>query len=245
MLESVLAKRISGKETRQVIRRANYRNDESTAMSPGEILIMAALLMFTEGIGFSQAISLNFDSDPVGQPPAGFTSYPTGGGPPGKWQVKEMADAPSGKHVVEQTDADSTDYRFPVLIADKTEYRDLDVSVKGKAISGKGDQGIGLVFRFRDPKSYYVVRANALENNFRLYKMVNGQRLQFAGANVQVTSGQWHTLRVAVKGDHITCSFDGKQLIDAHDKTYANGKVGLWTKADSVIAFDDLTASGL
>ena len=77
----------------------------------------------------------------------------------------------------------------------KGEYADLDVSVKGKALSGKVDQGIGLVFRFRDPKSYYVVRANALENNFRLYRMVNGRRLQFAGANVKIPSGKWHTAR--------------------------------------------------
>jgi hypothetical protein len=157
----------------------------------------------------------------------------------------EMSDAPSGKHVVEQTDADSTDTRFPVLIADSGEYADLDVSMKAKAISGKVDQGMGLVFRFRDPKSYYVVRANALENNFRLYRMINGKRLQFAGANMKISSGQWHTLRVAAKGDHITCWLDGKQLIDSHDKTYTTGKVGLWTKADSVIAFDDLTVSPL
>jgi hypothetical protein len=117
--------------------------------------------------------------------------------------------------------------------------------VKGKAISGKVDQGMGLVFRFRDPKSYYVVRANALENNFRLYKMVNGKRLQFAGANTKVSSGQWHTMRIVAKGDHIACWFDGKQLIDSHDKTYTTGKVGLWTKADSVTAFDELTLSPL
>jgi hypothetical protein len=195
----------------------------------------------TLAIAASQTASFNFDSDTVDKPPAGFTSYATGGGPPGKWLVKQMADAPSGKHVVEQTDADPTDYRFPVLIADKGEYGDLDLSVKGKALSGKVDQGIGLVFRFRDPKSYYIVRANALENNFRLYRMVNGRRLQFANANVKVTSGQWHTLRAVAKGDHIVCYYDGKPLIDAHDKTYTTGKIGLWTKADSVIAFDDLT----
>ena len=127
-------------------------------------------------------------NDAVDKPPTGFTSYATGGGPAGKWLVKEMSDSPSGKHVVEQTNADSTDTRFPVLIADKGEYADLDVSVKGKALSGKVDQGIGLVFRFRDPKSYYVVRANALEDNFRLFRMLNGRRLQFAGANVKVPS---------------------------------------------------------
>ena len=116
--------------------------------------------------------------------------------------VQEIADAPSGKRVVVQTDANATDNRFPVLIADKEDYTDVEVSVKGKAISGKVDQGIGLVFRFRDPQSYYVVRANALENNVRLYKVVNGHRKQIAGADVKVTSGQWHTLRVVARGNH-------------------------------------------
>src|SRR2546425_1335805 len=205
-----------------------------------KFFIRSALMAALVGIGYAQSASYNFDNDAVDKPLAGFTSYATGGGPAGKWLVKEISDAPSGKRVVEQTDADSTDTRFPVLIADKGEYADLDVSVKGKALSGKVDQGIGLVFRFRDPKSYYIVRANALENNFRLYRMVNGRRLQFAGANVKVPSGTWHTLRVAAQGDHIVCYFNGKALIDAHDKTYTTGKIGLWTKADSVIAFDDL-----
>jgi len=141
-----------------------------------------------------QPRTFNFDSDAVGKSPSGFTSYASGGGPAGKWVVTAMDEAPSGKNVVVQTDADRTDTRFPVLIADNGEYADLDVSMKAKSISGKVDQGMGLVFRFREPKSYYIVRANALENNFRLYRMVNG-------------------------------------------------KIGLWTKADSVIAFDDLTVS--
>jgi hypothetical protein len=205
------------------------------------IAVSAALVV---GVA-QQTKTLNFDSDSAGKAPAGYTSYATGGGPAGKWVVTVMNDAPSGKNVVVQTDADRTDTRFPVLIADNGDYADLDVSVKGRALSGKIDQGIGLVFRFRDPNSYYVVRANALENNFRLYKMVNGKRLQFAGVNATVSTGQWHTLRVTAKGDHMTCWFDGKQLIDAHDKTYASGKVGLWTKADSVIAFDDLTVAPL
>jgi hypothetical protein len=183
----------------------------------------------------------NFEKDIIGQPPKGFTSYATGSGPAGKWVIQEMADAPSGKRVVVQTDADTTDNRFPVLIADKEDYVDVDVSLKGKAISGKGDQGIGLVFRFRDPQSYYVVRGNALENNVRLYKMMNSRRKQLAGADVKVTSGQWHTLRAVARGNHIVCSFDGQKVIDIQDATYTTGKVGLWTKADSVTAFDDLT----
>lgn len=208
-----------------------------------KIAVFIALPLISATGYAQQRREYSFDSDVVGKAPGGFTSYATGGGPAGKWVITEMSDAPSSKYVVVQADADPTDTRFPVLIADSGDYADLDVSVKGKATSGKIDQGIGLVFRFRDPKSYYVVRANALENNVRLYKMVNGKRLQFAGANAKVSTGQWHTLRVVAKGDHITCWFDGKQLIDSHDKTYATGKVGLWTKADSVIAFDDLTVA--
>ena len=202
-----------------------------------------ALSIALTAAAFAQPKVFNFDADAPGKVPAGFTSYATGGGPAGKWVVTEMNDAPSGKYVVVQTDADKTGTRFPVLIADSGEYSDLDVSMKAKSISGKVDQGMGLVFRFRDPKSYYIVRANALEDNFRLYRMVNGKRLQFAGANVKVPANQWHTIRVVAKGDHITCWFDGKQLIDARDKTYTTGKIGLWTKADSVIAFDDLTVA--
>ena len=205
-------------------------------------LLGALFIVLATAIGFAQQPkTFNFDSDAVGKTPAGFTSYASGGGPVGKWAVTEMSDAPSGKYVVVQTDADSTDTRFPVLISDSGEYADLDVSMKAKSISGKVDQGMGLVFRFRDPKSYYIVRANALENDLRLYRMAAGKRLQFASANVKVAANQWHTIRVVAKGDHITCWFDGKQLIDAHDKTYSTGKIGLWTKADSVIAFDDLT----
>ena len=224
---------------------------KSKVLQPQNLLCLAAcILLLVVGLGTVSQISatpgavvFNFEQDVIGQTPKGFTSYATGSGPAGKWLVQEMADAPSGKRVVVQTDADDTDNRYPVLIADKEEYDDVDVSVKGKAISGKGDQGIGLVFRFRDPQSYYVVRANALENNVRLYKMVDGRRKQFAGADVKVTSGQWHTLRVVAQSDHLVCYFNGQKLIDTRDATYGKGKVGLWTKADSVTAFADLTVA--
>src|SRR5258705_13998823 len=97
-----------------------------------------------------QSKTFNFDSDAIGKGPSGFTSYATGGGPAGNWVVTAMEDARSGKNVVVQTDADRTDTRFPVLIADNGEYADLDISMKAKSISGKIDQGMGLVFRFRD-----------------------------------------------------------------------------------------------
>ena len=206
---------------------------------------LCAIVYFTRGqaIKVQQTVTLDFHSSPVGSAPSGWTSYATGSDPPVKWLVKAMDNAPGARHVIMQTDADTTDGRFPVLISDQGEYRNLDVSIRGKAIAGKLNQGIGLVFRFRDPKSYYVVRANALEDNVGLYKMVNGNRVQIAGSSTKVASGQWHKLRAVARGERILCYFDGKQVISASDDTYSTGKVGFWTKADSLVAFDELTVA--
>jgi hypothetical protein len=100
------------------------------------------------------------------------------------------------------------------------------------------------VFRYTDAGNYYLVRANALEDNFRLYHVVKGSRVQFAGASTQVTPNQWHELKVVCIGNQITCSYDGKQLIQASDNTFKDaGKIGVWTKADSVTYFDDLSVT--
>ena len=187
----------------------------------------------------------NFDADAAGQTPPGFEFGRTGGGAQGKWIVKEEKDAPSAPNVLAQVDADATDYRFPVAFIGP-EMKDLRLSVKCKPVSGKVDQGCGLVFRLKDADNYYITRANALESNVRLYHVVKGRRVQFAGWNGKVTSGVWHDLAVEAKGDHFQVSFDGKKVMDAHDKTFSDaGKFGLWTKADSVIYFDDLTATPL
>jgi len=188
----------------------------------------------------------NFDSDQANQSPGGFSFGRTGDGAQGRWVVKAEKDAPSGPNVLAQLDADNTDYRFPVAVANEPTFKDVRLSVKCKPVSGKGDQGCGLVFRYRDDNNYYVTRANALEDNVRLYHVDKGRRVQFAGWNGKVQSGTWHDLRVDAKGDHFEVYFDGKKVMDAHDKTFADaGKVGLWTKADSVIYFDDLTAAPL
>jgi hypothetical protein len=186
-----------------------------------------------------------FDSDTAGQAPAGFSFGRTGKGAEGQWLVRAESDAPSKPNVLAQVSTDDTDYRFPVAFTGP-EMKDLRLSVKCKPISGKVDQGCGLVFRLKDADNYYVVRANALEDNVRLYHVVQGGRRQFAGWNGKVASGKWHELAVEAKGDHFQIFFNGKKVMDAHDKTFPDaGKVGLWTKADSVIYFDDLTASPL
>ena len=183
----------------------------------------------------------NFDTDAPGQIPSGFHSAKTGAGTPEKWTATADTTAPSKPNVVTQTSTDQTDYRFPLLISDEGSFQDLDLRVKFKAVSGNIDRAGGLVFRLKDPNNYYIVRANALENNYRLYHVVNGRRSQFAGANLKVTSGEWHELRVEAVGNKITCYYDGSQKIEATDETFKDaGKVGLWTKADSVTSFDDL-----
>jgi Domain of Unknown Function (DUF1080) len=183
----------------------------------------------------------NFDGDIPGQIPTNFHSAKTGGGAQEKWVTTADPTAPSKPNVVAQTSTDQTDYRFPLLLSDEGSFQDLDVSVKFKAVSGNIDRAGGLVFRFKDPNNYYIVRANALENNYRLYHVVNGRRSQFAGVNLKVTSGEWHELRVEAAGNKIICYYDGNKKIEATDETFQNaGKVGLWTKADSVTHFDDL-----
>jgi hypothetical protein len=113
--------------------------------------------------------------------------------------------------------------------------------VKFKAVSGTVDRAGGLVFRLKDANNYYVVRANALEDNYRLYHVINGRRVQFAGTDFKVTSGEWHELRVEIAGNKITCYYDGSKKMEATDNAFKDaGKVGLWTKADSVTYFDDL-----
>ena len=188
-----------------------------------------------------QQLIYNFDSDPVGQMPGKFHSARTGQGSDSKWAVMSDPSAPSKPNVVAQTSTDKTDYRFPLLIADDGEFRDLDISVKFKAVSGSVDQAGGLVFRLKDANNYYIVRANALEDNYRIYHVVNGRRIQFAGANFKVSSGTWHELRVEATGNKFICYYDGAKKIEATDDTFKDaGKVGLWTKADSVTYFDDL-----
>ena len=183
----------------------------------------------------------NFDSDTAGTMPAKFHEALTGQGAKAHWMVKADKSAPSQPNVLAQTSSDKTDYRFPLAIADEGSFKDLDMSVKFKAVSGEVDRAAGMVFRLIDANNYYIVRANALEGNYRLYHVVKGRRVQFAGANLKVASGEWHELRVECIGSHIICYYDGEKKIDATDESFKEaGKIGLWTKADSVTHFDDL-----
>lgn len=199
--------------------------------------------------GVSAQTVVDFEKEKPGAPPAGFQTALTGSGSPGVWVVVEDKTAPSSHLVLAQTEADPTGYRFPVCILDSVTTKDADISVKFMPVSGRVDQGAGIVWRYRNKDSYYIVRANALENNVVLYKVQNGKRTDLPlkgegrtyGKKVTVPSGTWSTLAVNVKGTLFEVVLNGTKLYEVEDTTFTEpGKIGLWTKADSVIRFDDL-----
>ena len=201
-----------------------------------------------------EATVFDFDKDEKDKLPTGFTAALTGGGGPVKWHVQEVNDAPSGKHVVAQLSDDRTNTRYPHLVRDDFKAKDVDVSVRFKTISGEVDASGGLVFRYKDKDNFYVVRANSLENNIVAYKTENGRRSNIGvkgegdayGVKADVPHQQWNTLRVIMKGSLIEIFLNGKKLFEVEDDTFTEaGKVGLWTKADAVTQFDDLSANSL
>ena len=159
----------------------------------------------------------------------------------GQWVVEDMPGAPAGKKALVQR---ATRNEFNVIVAPPGPFTDVDVSVTFDPLSGNEDASGGIVFRFADGK-YYVVRANALEGNFRLYAYDRGRR-QLATASVKAPAlGRWHQLRVVIVGDHIQAWLDGALLLDHRDARFTSGRVGLWTKADSITAFSHLIIRGV
>jgi hypothetical protein len=190
------------------------------------------------------AAQRDFEADAVGQPPAGFEFARTGGGAEGKWLVRIEKGADKN-HVLVQESGDTTDNRFPVAVLKDGTYKDVTLSVRARPLSGRVDQGFGLVWRYRDANNYYVTRCNAREDNCRVYHLVNGSRRQFGTQDLKVATNTWHTVKVQVSGNSFVVFMDGNRVFDATDDTFKEaGKVGLWTKADSVIEFDDLSVEG-
>jgi Domain of Unknown Function (DUF1080) len=191
--------------------------------------------------------TVDFSQDTVDQPPKGFEFGHTAGvGRPGRWVVQ----TDGSNKVLAQTYADSTRSRFPVAVLSDLTTTDVDVSVRFKPMSGRVDQAAGLVWRYLNQDNYYIVRANALEDNVVLYKVEGGKRTDLPvrgegrtyGKKSEVPAGQWSTLRVVATGRVFEVYFNGTKLYEVDDATFGQpGKVGVWTKADSVTQFDDLT----
>ena len=207
---------------------------------------MTTLLLVLTGLTLgifatsSSSETVTFDTAETGKPPAGWTAGQTGSGRP-MWTVVADATAPSKPNVLKQSGTAT----YPVCIKDDTSIQNGFVEVKFKPVSGKEDQAGGVVWRGKDLNNYYVARANALEDNVTAYYTVNGRRTEKKRTDMKVSSNQWHTLRVDFEGAHFTVTFDGTKALEWDDETFKDaGKVGVWTKADSVTLFDDFSYAG-
>jgi Domain of Unknown Function (DUF1080). len=194
----------------------------------------------------------DFGQTTGGQVPAGFQSVVSGQGKPGDWRVmledvapaiaplSPQAPSVAKRAVLAQLAQDPADEHFPILIFNDETFGDFTFTTRFKAVSGRVEQMAGIVFRYQNESNYYVLRASSLGNTFRFYKVVNGQRGSIIGPEVRIPANEWHELSVECKGNQIRCLLDGKESIPSlSDSSFINGKVGFWTKSDSVSYFTD------
>jgi hypothetical protein len=177
-----------------------------------------------------QIAEWTFDTDPVGGMPPGAEVFS------GDWAVRAEPDAPTPPNVLCQTGT----AKFPALALSDKVYTDLVVSVRFKPVSGREDQAAGIIFRVQDQDNYYILRANALEDNVNFYIYASGKRSHIRGSSIKVPSNEWQELRVEVEGNHFRGFLNDQLVIEASDGSYSAGRVGLWTKADSVTFFDNI-----
>jgi hypothetical protein len=200
--------------------------------------------------------SFDFSQTPEGQLPLGFRSTVTGNGKPGNWKIV-MEEVPpllapltpqapviARRAVLAQTSQDMADEHYPLLIFDDDTYTDFTFKTRFKLVSGIAEQMAGLAFRIQDEKNYYYVRASGLGNSFYFFKFVAGELIGPIGSKVEITKGVWHEMAVECHGSEITCSLDGKVIIpQLRQDTFSKGKIGFWTKSDSVSYFADAQVS--
>ena len=206
---------------------------------------ITATTLFFIGVSDMSNHAISFVSTQTGAAPEGWTSTLTGSGDP-RWTVESDETAPSKSKVLKQSGRAT----YPLLLKNDSSIKDGFVEIKFKAVAGSQDRAAGVVWRAKDANNYYVTRANALEDNVVLYKTVDGVRSPLDivgrkggyGTEVKVPAGTWHSLRIDFSGSSFRVSFNGKQLFEVEDFPFADaGKVGLWTKADSVTLFDEIT----
>ncbi|MSP20593.1 MAG: DUF1080 domain-containing protein [Alphaproteobacteria bacterium] len=191
-------------------------------------------------------LAVTFDQTAAGAVPEGWKVGATNGGAePARWVVEEIG----GRKVFSLVEPER---RLPgdlynVAWMPGTKVKDVDATVSIRANKGSQDQGGGLIWRASDANNYYVARYNPLEGNFRLYHVKDGRRTQLATAeNLPIGTGEWFTMRIVQRGDHIEGYINGQKVLDARDRTFAEaGAIGLWTKADATTSFDDLVVKDL
>ncbi len=203
-----------------------------------------------------RAAELQFDLERLGsgELPKGFTPMLNGTGQPGEWKtllddvpsqlapLTQQAKVVTKRPVIAQTGSDPTDERFPMLVYEDEVFGDFQAVFRFKTVSGKAEQMAGFVFRVQDANNFYVIRASALGNTFRFYKVINGSRTTPIGTEIQIPSGEWHEMKVASTGNKILAHLNGNQVLALSDDSdlLPPGKIGFWTKSDSVTYFADL-----
>ena len=192
--------------------------------------------------------TFDFENYAVNQLPSGWSQYYSGAGGT-DWKITND----QGNKVLAQLYSDNPNGHFNIVVNNEITAKNMTLSVKLKGVTGKHDQGGGLIWRFTDKNNYYVVRANPLENNVVLYKVENGKRTDLPlvgkgrtyGVDVDKLGNGWNTLSVTVKDDLFTVFLNGKELFKVKDNTFpGTGKIGLWTKADAVTYFDEFKIKG-
>jgi hypothetical protein len=209
------------------------------------VILMGALFAAARPSQAEDVMPIEFGKFAIGALPTGFSTGLTGRGKAVAWTVIEDPSAPSGRVLAEMS-ADTTDYRFPLAIYDDQRLTNVAVTVRFRPVAGKVDRAAGIAVRLLDQDNYYVVRANALEDNVRFYRVVKGDRHQIEGMSRKILSDKWQALGLRAEGDKFTVMLNGKELFTATDRTFTGpGLVALWTKADSVTHFDQMIISRL
>jgi hypothetical protein len=214
------------------------------------VLITAAVAFLPAAVlvaADEKPLSIKFAKGDLDKVPAGWTADKTGKGDGSVWKVHADDTAPSKSgFALAQTSEAGGSSLFNLCVVNDSSFKDLEAIVSFKANKGKKDQGGGIVWRYQDANNYYLARMNPLEDNFRVYKVIDGKRsAEFQNAEVKIPAGEWHTLKIKQVGDHIECFLDGKKYLDVKDDSITKaGKVGLWTKADAQTSFDDFKVTG-
>jgi 3-keto-disaccharide hydrolase len=208
------------------------------------MLLLLAVAIALPVVGFSLDSATRvwtFDDDsPESLPPEFQVGTLFDGRPAGEWKILQTEVAKNGTHVLGQLMGKGAEHAYKVVLIQGTEATDLDVRVSILPISGKADMGGGLIWRATDDRNYYLTRANPLEQNIRVYRVVKGIRHLLQNFDQTIVVKEWHTLQVINRGCRIQVFYDEKQVFDLCDETFSAGRIGLWTKSDAVTYFDNL-----
>src|SRR5712691_4983157 len=210
------------------------------------VVVLAALAGAALAADEGKGRLIKFSKDDVGKVPTGWKAEKTGRGEGSIWKVVEDDTTPSKSGYALAQTAESPSSLFNVCVLEDSNYKDVELIVSFKAVAGKKDQGGGFVWRYQDNNNYYICRMNPLEDNYRVYKVVNGKRSQLGGKEgIKIPTGEWHKLKVEVKGNKMKGYLDGQKIWEITDDTYKSaGKVGLWSKADAQSHFDEFKVEG-